>query len=766
MPVHKVIIGEGGERYLPFALSRLRHFAIIGAGTTAQKYTFEGGAVTVRVEYNPIHGNHFVRIDANSGAVGYEFLTTFDDVRNDPTNWWSTAVAPAPKGFATKLLSQAPTNGDPTPSTFRDPYARAINRQRNTQHFWWPSDPDADIDAQVRTKPYFMTSTAGANTWQIAALDWQNRLGSYVGDGGAAGVWIAPVDFGVDVTVDMPPTLYEGSKVLSGAPVPLAPNWWRRAAVMEVSGTRYVIMSDSHSGFWCWPAEYQSSSGEKFLIPRSMVKYVRASDYMPGSAVVPSVNTMVPFERGIPMLVDRGLGPEWDIPAADEIYFDPLIGMDVEPGTVPKNQLQKHQYLWDFRGDGMRAAAVIHTNLNNAHLHLTESADPIRALREYGPQYRIAPEYASSISAGTWVAEAGGLDDVNITERAVLEVEFHIAKTPDGDFTFSVSVSRFIQGAWFFDAQYAYRDRRLEANGVSGGALLTDEIRVYRAAPRMPGQARADDQFIVTRNQDTGADVASFCAARDRGFIAFDEWYFINPGNGTYPGLAGSLPIHRWNFQDVMPTGSYWSGIMVASDLRSMSKVLRVSANGTPQGLHAVVFGEVRQDKGIQGWTEANTVALGQTRIVPAFVTPETGGSSDVSGAIELDTHRVIYSRLTASYGFSTTVHTGISTHPDGHFAVFAHYYGAYDGVFDLIEYRRVTKREDGTLEESFDRTTHVAAFEKATKFTFDPAQYQSNIPGLTPLVMQRFSGWRNVKTPKVKGGEFASLNPRFEETP
>lgn len=766
MPVHKVIIGEGGEKYLPFALSRLRHFAIIGAGTTAQKYTFEGGAVTVRVEYNPIHGNHFVRIDANPGSVGYEFISTFDDVRNDPTNWWSTAVAPAPKGLTANLLSQAPTNGDPTPSTFRDPYARAINRQRNTQHFWWPSDPDADIDAQVRTKPYFMTSTAGANSWQITALDWQNRLGSYVGDGGVSGVWIAPVDFGVDVTVDMPPTACENGKALSGAPVPLAPNWWRRAAVMEVAGTRYVIMSDSHSGFWCWPASYQNDSGEKFLIPRNLVKYVRASDYMPSPVVVPSVQTMVPFERGIPMLVNRGLGPEWDIPAADEIYFDPLESIDVEIGTVPKNQLQKHQYLWDFRGDGARAVAVVHTNLNDSHLWLTESADPIRALREYGPQYRIAPEYASSVAAGTWVIEAGGLDDVRITERGVLEVEFHITETPDGDFAFSVTVGRLLQGKWYFDAQYAHRDRRLEAKGVAGGALLTDEIRAYRKAPRMPGQARADDQFIVTRNQDTGTDVATFCVSRDRGFFAFDDWYFINPGNGTYPGLVGSLPIHRWNFQDVVPDGDYFNAIMVASDLKSMSKVLRVSANGTPQGLHAVVFGEVRQDKGIQSWSEAATILAGQTPIVPAFVPPETGGSSDVSIAIELDTYRVIYSRITAGYGFSTTVHNGMSSHPDGHFAVFAHYYGAFDGIFDLIEYRRVKKREDGTLEETFDRSTHVAAFEKATGLTFDLAQYQANIPGLTPLVMQRFSGWRNVKMGKVKGGEFADINPKFEVTP
>lgn len=764
MPIHKVIIGEGGEKYLPFALSRLRHLKIIGASTTAQKYTFEDGAVTVRVEYNPIHGNHFVRIDSNPGAVGYEFLTTFDDVRNDPINWWSTAVVPAAKGLTGKLLSQAPTNGDPTPSALRDPYARAINRQRNTQHFWWPSDPDADIDAQVRTKPYFVTSTAGANTWQITALDWQNRLGSYVGDG-ASGVWIAPVDFGVDVTVDVPPTIYEDGKALSGAPVPLAPAWWRRAATLDVDGARYVVMSDSHGGFWCWPAEFMTDSGEKFLIPRGEVKHVRAHEYMPVGVVVPSVETMVPFERGIPTVVDRGLGPEWDIPAADEVYFDPLTGLDVEPGTIPKNQLQIHQYLWDFRGDGVRAAAVVHTNLNNNHLWLTKSGSPIRSLREYGPQYRIAPEYASSIDASAWVDAAGGLGDVKVTERAVLEVEFGITKTTDG-FTFTVTVTRFIQGAWFFDAQYAYRDRRLEALGVEGDALLTDEIRVYRSGSRMPGQARADDQFIVTRNQDTVADVARFCVSRDRGFIAFDDWYFINPGSGTYPGLVSSLPVHRWNFQDIMPTGNYWNAIMVASDLRSMSKVLRVSADGAPQGLHAVVFGEVRQDKGIQGWTEDDTLSIGQARVAPAFVTPETGGSSDVSGAIELDTHRVIYSRVTAGYGFSTTVHNGISTHPDGHFAVFAHYYGAFDGIFDLIEYRRVTKREDGTLEESFDRTTHVAAFEKATKFTFDPEQYQANIPGFTPLVVQRFSGWRNVRMGKVKGGEFAELNPRFEETP
>ena len=172
MPVHKIIKGEGGEQYLPFALSRLRHFSVAGLGNTSQKYTFENGSVTVRVEYNPDHGNHFIRIDGG-GVQGYEFVTTGAELSFEGLpiveKYVTTVNVSRQKGKA--LFSNVAKEGGIATATERAHVPEGINRQANSEYFWWPIDATKPIQGQVRTGNYFMTSTFGRNMGEVQFYD-------------------------------------------------------------------------------------------------------------------------------------------------------------------------------------------------------------------------------------------------------------------------------------------------------------------------------------------------------------------------------------------------------------------------------------------------------------------------------------------------------------------------------------------------------------------------------------------------------------------
>ena len=113
-------------------------------------------------------------------------------------------------------------------------------------------------------------------------------------------------------------------------------------------------------------------------------------------------------------------------------------------------------------------------------------------------------------------------------------------------------------------------------------------------------------------------------------------------------------------------------------------------------------------------------------------------------------------------------MHTGITTHPDGHFAVFAAFKNPYNPAapvepFDLIEYRRVELDDAGNPVEVFDQTTHIAAFEKAFGVEFDLPAFVAAINSTKPVVVQRFASWRNIKLPKLQAGQGSfGMNPRI----
>lgn len=751
MNVHKILVGEGAEQFLPFALGKLRSLLATSAQRIiVQKYTLD--EATLIIELNPFANQHHIRIEANLGTLGYEFFTTHDSITTFPLPWRATAVRPSPDNQPLRV-SKLSAASDTTPPRVipLDAMARAINGQRNAQYHWWPAKDGAASADLVRTKDWFMTSTMGGLPWQAHDLDFQNYLGSYVTKDGVTAI---PHEFTVDVGVDVPITIYEGGKARSALPYPVLPRWPRRAACLTVGGRRFIVATDSHSTFYAFPESFLTSDAVKYAFSAEKGAVVHAAEYMPAGVAVPTVNTMVKRERGV--IVESG-SAWWYVPEVSPspilIPYSTLPGAQVEVGADEALQYQRHQYLWDFHPSGERAVAVVHANKNGGATTLKTGGDPVTVLAEYGPQYRIHSANASD----EWVMAAGGTTGLEVCEHAVLEVRFKITITgpAESDFTFEVVPERLLQDGWYFDAQYAFCDARLEARGVRGGDLLTDEIRLY-GRPPTTGELVVHDSFAVTRNHDTHADVASVCLAWNRPFYMQEGFRNVRMSLGTYPGTPPA--IYRWTLYDLMPTGPYGFARLIATDLRSMSKVFHQSTNGTPAGLHALVFGEVRQNAGSSLHTEADSIAKGMQRIPFRWIvsgSPWAAGAfpaDDIVGSLPMSLHRIVWEQQVSSYGFDGSVMSAIASHPDGHFAVFCHYHGA-DFVFDLIEQRTAT---------GFKQTSHTAAYEAAFKVQFDLDAYRAAVATDTPFVMQRFASWRNVKLPKMKAYDYFAINPQI----
>lgn len=779
MNIHKILNGEGAEQYLPFALSKLHQFELLARTVVVQKYQIDDAKIII--EYNPQANQHHIRIDKVGGTLGYEFFTTHDFIDAFPVAWWATSVVPLPPESEEKLrpqrLSTAFT-GAPAPIVPRDPMARAINGQRNAEYHWWPSSDGVAAESAIRTKSHFMTSANGCFSWQATDMDYQNFMGSYTT---IDGMTATPNDFLPDVGVDVTPTIYEKSAVKTGFPFPILPNWPRRAAYMEVEGRRFVIMSDAQSNFYAYPASYTAASPVFNAIPNSLVRRVKPESYMPVGVAIPTMDTMRIAPRGA--ITEYG-GDKWSVPPAQPYpvlapYSD-NPSSQIEPGADEVRQFQSHHYLWDFHPSGTRAVAVVHLSKNNGYPVLLKGSgttgETVKCLREYGPQYQIEADDATR----PWVLSAGGTSAFDVCKRGVLEVEFNIHITGEAEdaFLFSVTTRRIIDNYWFFDAAYAYCDARLEALGVFSGDLLTDEIRLRGTAVGSSGtRPTIYDEFIVTRNHDHIAEVQSFCVSQNRPYQMHQEYRFAEQvAVPTYPGSPP--PVYRFSMLETTPVGSNGVARLLSSDLRSMSKVFDQSRDGTPHGLHAVVFGQDRLSSALP-YTEADSITQGRGLLPATFLASGSswlGGDSvapnSMDAAHSLGLHRVAWDHITYRYGFDSSVSTGICTHPDGHFAVFAHYKNPYNPdapvqPFDLIEYRRVVVNEQGEKVERFDRTTHREALLKAFGVSFDLAEFVTAINSDKPIVMQRFASWRNIKMPKVASGQGVfALNPNLKGVP
>lgn len=598
MPVHKIIKGEGGEQYLPFALSRLRHFSVAGLGNTSQKYTFENGSVTVRVEYNPDHGNHFIRIDGG-GVQGYEFVTTGAELSFEGLpiveKYVTTVNVSRQKGKA--LFSNVAKEGGIATATERAHVPEGINRQANSEYFWWPIDATKPIQGQVRTGNYFMTSTFGRKMGEVQFYDDQFMFdydwSAFIRDDK---IVYDRLGANTDLMYDVLPTIHgDGTPAVSAAPYADEPNWWRRAAVQVKGGRSFVIMTDMQSNVLVVPASYLTSPVAA-LFPKDKGVLILAGAFLPAGVAVPTMASMVRPSRVVSRqavglsLNDSAVFVD-NTPAGDARYeYD---GYPVErgayPGPVdgfdPDKQYQKHDYVWAFNSTGTRMVSVVHADKNNGHPDLTvlditvedkqfgtwPARSPWRRIAQCGANMHV-PALTQTAYAG-WLAQFDGVKGVEIFTRALVELEINITVTgeKEDDFTATVTPVRFVKDRWFTGADYAYRDERLVAKGVELDDLITSELTLYTGQdehtglgyrrynvgnlPLTPALPTRQYSEIVTHafrkvsNLTRASTLFHFCVVAD-GSMGIEGRYVMASAQLT--GLFPGHELHRFG-----PFGTY-----------------------------------------------------------------------------------------------------------------------------------------------------------------------------------------------------------------
>lgn len=599
MPVHKVIIGEGGEKYLPFALSRLRHFAIIGAGTTAQKYTLEDGAVTVRVEYNPHNGQHFVRIDSTSGVVGYEFVSTgYEGI--DPDGMPFTEKFVTTVDASKKKVKGLWTNwGKGVDGQVKSHVPLAINRQANSQYFWWPINSTGDIKAQVRTEKHFMTSTFGRVMGAIQFYDDQSFFTPDFSSSLKGGQIAYEHDGeGTDLFNDVLYAKYEDDAAPQAAvPAPVEPNWWRRGCMTTRGGRTFVVMTDMQSNVRVIPASYLTDP-QKCMFPAGKGRFISVAAMLPVGAAIPSMATMVRPTRLIGEVeVSPGvINDNWvfidDSPQGNQIWEDeahpvPDSGIPSVPGFSRDRQFQKHDYVWVFNSTGTKMAAIIDIDANNNHSDLTipdvtvsdkqfgttPASTPLRRIAQCGANVHV-PVGTQTAFAGK-LSEWGGVSGAKIYKRALVELDININITgPDeDDFEASTTITRFDGPKWFTNVDYAFRDERLVDKGVELDDLITAELVLYTdkeppyfsktysmsysGSPLSITQAqseRAQYAFRVVKNTRTGATLYRFCLMKNMA-MAFHGEYVKAPLQITdqFPGNEALMYGPYGTLQDWYP---------------------------------------------------------------------------------------------------------------------------------------------------------------------------------------------------------------------
>lgn len=581
MPIHKILKGEGAEKHLPFALSRIRHLKIIDSGPTAQKFVFEDGAVTVRIEYNPHNGQHFIRIDSDSGAVGYEFVSTgYEGI--DPDGMPFTEKFVTTVGASKKKAKGLWTNwGKGVDGQVKSHVPMAINRQANSQYFWWPIKTD-DIKAQVRTENHFMTSTYGRGMGAIQFYDDQSFFTpDFIASIKGGQIAYEHDGEGTDLFNDVLYAKHEdGKDPVAAVPAPVEPNWWRRGCMTSREGRKFVVMTDMQSNVRVIPASYLTDP-QKCMFPADKGRFISVAAMLPAGAAIPSMATMVRPTRLVaevevaPAVVNNRWVFVDDSPQGNQIWEDeahPIAdpGLPTVPGFSRDRQFQKHDYVWVFNSTGTRMAAIIDIDANNNHSDLTipdvtvsdkqigtmPVSTPHRRIAQCGANVHVPAETQTAFAAK--LSEWGGVSGAKIYKRALVELDINISITgPDeDDFEASTAIIRFTGSQWFTNADYAFRDERLVAKGVELDHLITSELVLYTdkeppyfantysmsysGSPMDATEAqsqRAQYAFRVVKNASTGATLYRFCLMKNMS-MAFHGEYVKAPLQITtdFPG--------------------------------------------------------------------------------------------------------------------------------------------------------------------------------------------------------------------------------------
>lgn len=777
MLVKKILVGDSAAEFLPFALTKVRELNARYEGSPLSKQ-FQTDRVYIRVH---VRAKDRGEVYIAATALAYEFFTT-DSQDDDELHTEGSFTDAFQKRAITSTTLPKPSGTPPDWVTTDMPEKLlthpTVNRQRAPQYTW-------------HTTGQFMQSTLGINqagnnfdgrrTWR--GLFTRNE------DGDAIEV---DAYFTYDIGFDVPPTQYSPRKTLPLAPKLKAPHWWRRACIREVDGRRFVIATDSDSNFYAYPLIADGEGTEPassgiLLVPDTGYVKVAASAYLPAWAAVPDLESMRPVPSGIQYARDEfgsillrylTINEDWVPPSFDYSAFP-----GEEPGWTRTDTLQDNHAVWTFNSDGTRAAAVILGDELPRFAEETSSnpdtgADEFRTVRyahlkNYTAAVRV-PHYTQELK-GDKIEEIGGLREVTVTRRGLLEVDLAIELTGENpmDFTFTVTPRLELQDACYVDCDYAYGDPRLEALGIEKDELLVAKLVRYMDNIFEPGTWEPG----TSGDYDLTVQMRAFLEVEKADGTAVKKWAMSRYGWQELPYFAAVSPTFGDFGTTYRPYGQYALVGMDVSlfhrnvfvnelynrvsclglDLRSLSACFehegyenpiehteQVTTYGVNAGLAIYLWGGKEVDP-----TPAMTAHL-DTELPDGWVEMpydykgEHGDEPTDTHCIWLDLYRFDIDFMLAEL----QAPQGIASHPKGH-AAFAMVRGVSADNLQAVDV--ISRRTGGAESTATKTTTHLATFNAAWATGRAYADY---VPGgiLYPGRLQGYAVWRDIQPQKVTG--------------
>lgn len=472
MPVHKLI--QGGEQWLPFALSRLRVLAMLAPGMggyASQSFPMPDGAtVSVRIEGD----QQFLRIDG--AGPRYEFFTS------EPVHQvvFSTELPFEGDAYVRGSGVRANPAGKKANALFSSALTPAVGAGKT-----WPVRPIDDHPAPGKypKSEQFISWAAWQNQKFFEYVNWPgNGNESMVSStqAQAPGLnsqcnWLSPrytagldnMSHMYDARHDVSPTYYDKHGSMTGDPVyEHSRVWSRHAAVQSAGGRRFFICTDNYGRFQIYPLKaYESVESPTNNYP--VETYFTVTPPYPAWVTLPSLGN---------------------------------------------SNVTMNQWLWSFNKDGTRAVSCpFHSEVSGLLM-----AKPAGALESI----QTCPVLASEVGM-----LAAGLDTIPGRVDTPGLVEFGIAITVTGpgelDFTVDFTLLRNSyapdDGRFFIDAAYTLADKGdKQLMPCPEDTLVTSEVEVwvepgnYVAGP-LPASGFADS--------GSRPPVAEFNALRPQAFI-------------------------------------------------------------------------------------------------------------------------------------------------------------------------------------------------------------------------------------------------------
>ena len=783
MNVHKILIGDGAEVYVPYAMRRVKYLAGRFDHHVVQNGVVEDFHISVAVNVTP--GFHRITI-TNTSSLGYEFHTT-EDVTWNTTQW----------NIVGSVTNANVTKANPVSTgvaAFNTPDFRAAHPNMRIMPALVPlklQDPKCQTRWGFNMQRLHEYTTyigpKGASGFCTSTYISADHHHEFWVDTGYQQLGIAPLS---DIMTDIPLTYHPpglepfckhpNAVDFNGAIWATNPDPWTvripgRGTVQVVNdpvyGTEtYFILTDSRNDFYIYPmsaapADVQYNVGTAY----EYVAHWKTDNYIKITPPFPS------WAQGATASGQFNSLGYVNYKTSSTFYFN---GLDTNPKTY-----NRFRYKWNFNSTGTRVCAIVSTvEVDNTNPN---------ALHYDGYREAISP----ADSAGGTTGAYNGIAWVRnkVMWPGVVEFSIDIKRTgprPD-QFTATMSLVTGLDPAMtqkcYVAANYAHPDGRLQKLGVNGDDLSLAEVEIlFRGsngpAPtynngRVWGGFQHDYWVLMHLGTQKVPYALSLTMDHLSAVNSIGRGYVVNPSASDNTSLGTAVEYTTQTDGDMRYYGmlgkvgdltQYMQGEVMALDMRSFSCIVGydyTKIDGTS------TFRQDNQDTASVVFSYGQLVQSDLRFIDPAIVqygrdkamTYKCGyASTDATPRERMsitETNNQWFRQWSKAYAhnyWGLFAYGDIYSHPQGSISfILRNDYSFYDFSGNLVyptatDGRGNIDRVEFKSNSKTTVTSHKAMFNKAFSQTRDYSYYTSTGPG-TAGVFASNAFWLRTKVKYVE---------------